>query len=254
MKNSIDKADIISWNNLSSAYGNNDDIIENILKLHRENDTIKWLVILEDDLFGENQIIHQDSFYQMTVAVMPHLVDMLMYKNLDYITKCKAFTMIGYANNCEDVDVVDSVSQEMQSLYRDSVVHLKTIALDLIENGSIVYQPTDKCETNFFISSLIGVVLDKKMGVVFVRAITDEIEFECNQCGQGYLYLSSEYECDGIENIIVNTQNTQDKEYVWIYELLKKIPSNSFSTLIPYFFGEYTCPDCGNKVRTIDLG
>ncbi len=246
---------IKEWAELSSAYGDIKSIIEALSKLYLTDNASVWLTILEDEMFDNNQLIHQDSFYEITAVVLPYLIDMLHKSNFDYDTKCKAFSMLGYAFNCEDEIVISNISAELLENYKASIANLRDIANDLVDNGLSAFNARSDYECSFFASALFGVLINQKQSYVITRAEGGEIEFECNNCGKGYTYICYDGSDMGAENIaIADIKATTDSDFIWLHNLLTTIGSKNLLLVLPYIFGRYTCPNCNKTAKAIELG
>jgi len=246
------------WENLRSAYGNECEIIDILNKLYITKDEKQWLHIFLEELADNAQIVHQGTFYDITVAVMPHIVFMLTNNEWSNNTRYKIISYIGYFISCENREIIEKLPEDIQKNYKKSLKILETITQDIVENFDKSFQIEFDEELSYFALACFAILKDKIVANL-LQFIDIEIEFVCGSCSDGaeeFFSFIDDIESNN-ENLKLikpsTVQTSTDDNFLWFYNFLINIGEKKLSKTLPYYYGTYTCPKCGEKAIVINL-
>ncbi len=275
MKMTLTPLDSPLWKKYHGAYGNVRQEVAIIAGAEKNAPPVERLRRL--DLAEKNDfqiafdnlcenLSHQMTFYEANYLALPYIVKLLSRKIAegDFSWQVNIFSEVGC---CLAADIPDERSRafeatlppEILESYRAAELRIKDYAKKFIINQMNKLQLLNENTREFLLTGLLAILGNHVLAQVLILSDDDSCGLACSQCD----YYDEEAYLDDpeIQSRIVlppaenwNGQSL-DKPQVWLPALLTKFGSGAKlkPELIPYLFGEYTCPECGRRAPLLDF-
>ncbi len=243
------------WNNYRSA---SKSILELLKELMKNPDNMDKFKNLCDNL------CHQLSFYSGTYPVMPYLVSLFNNEKIkeDFKRQLAMFSEIGIiiltdipAMNGEIHDSNDEVFNN----YNTSILILQDKLKNFIEENIDNLTELDADELSQFYIASLAILGDREIAYLLCMSLPDNCYVVCKNCE----YCDEEMEeimeekpenITPAENVIGKWDGTSVVDtYIWFSNFVHILGDETETELLAYYFGTYTCPECGAKTPVIDL-
>lgn len=239
----------------------------------KEDDRINF------DNLCEN-LSHQLSFYDATYLALPYLVLLLEKKRLarDFhwqmlillqagiilSTELPCYTSLGprseLAENMEGSDYGEEetwgLPEEVMKSYQLSKEILRERAEDFLKQHLEEIKEEDEEDRKYFATGLLAILGDPGAANQLLLGGWEQVVAECPECG----YYDDEMEMDGFEDQEIVEERIQpaplaigkwdgksfEDTYVWFSNLVHELGIED-EWKLPYYYGTYTCPECGNQ-------
>lgn len=259
------------WAEYQGAYGN---VVDNIRMLMGDQDIVPQQRInrLAHDLKSDRDVIlenlfenlwHQMSFYDATYLAMPYLVQLLEQRGKanDFIGQFHLIVGIG-ACLMTDITVNHHQSiahQEILQSYNQSILVIQEKTKVFFERYHEQLQKQSEDDKQQFCLALLAILGDREIAYLLISVMFDECYVLCQECG----YCDEEIESlsEEIPDNIVPAPSvigqwdgsSLDDVYVWFSNVLALFNQDKAVKNFSYYYGTYTCPECGTKGVVIDL-
>jgi len=257
----IDLDEISIWGNLSSPYGNSEDIPLLLVELSDSYDKA-----LADEIIWE-YIYHQGSVYENTLATIPHLIQIIEESksnafNIDILASLGVVLIdLGELNEienvfCDNLNAADKII--IQSSFLDSLEKFKAL---INKHSSDIVSADEVTKRYFLISYLVSEKKHHEAKIFKEFSENDEYMFVCPHCEEETFLWNEEnilngYSKDPIFNkdhkqiLIELSDMSMDLE--WLAHPIDKLNINSLQPLIKYFEGKLSCHSCFKKSNVFD--
>ena len=259
------------WEKFSGAYGN---ICEEItLLLGNPEDVppqekIRWMDEEEKDnytILFENvcdELWHQLSFYEATYPAMPYFLKLLEKKEQeeDFMGQLMVISAMGVilatdvTGNPRNIEIVP---QEMLDAYAETITILKEKIKKFYQAYKEEIKDIEDNEKIEFPIAMVSVLGDRELSYHLSCGIMEDVLLYCTDCDR-------EDEDNTLENpdfcakiVPAPLPNWDGKSfadtYTWLYGVLSEIGMEQWKEYLPYYYGTYTCPECGAEKRIWDF-
>ena len=266
------------WDEYKGAYG---DVREDVAflfcpkELLPEMEKIRRLDFEEK---GDEQIVfdnlcenlsHQLSFYGATYLAMPYLVLLLEKKRreqdfdwqMQIIMEAGIIlsTDIPYEGSEEDED---RVPEEIMESYHLSIEHLKEMTKEFLsQNMDKIKETMSPSDLQYFCTAILAILGDSQAAFQMVMGSWEQCMVCCPECD----YYDEDMEADGFydeeqmkekvepaESVIGKWDGKSFEDtYLWFSNLAHMLGMED-DWKIAYYYGTYTCPECGSKGTLIE--
>lgn len=232
--------------------------MQKIMRLDFENkadDTINF------DNLCEN-LTHQMSFYDATYLAMPYLALLFELKRQQqdfewqYQILCQVgmifATDIPYRNSKEP----ESLPQEIQNSYQQSKKFFEQMAQEFLEQNMDRLKEKEEGDLQFFCTALLAVLKDPQAAYQLVMGSWEQVSVECPNCEYYDEDMESEgfYTPDIVKERVSPAKDLQEPNkstYQWLCSLFDAFGIED-AWKLPYYYGTYTCPECGETGILMD--
>lgn len=264
------------WDTYHGAYGDvredvaflfcPKDLVPEMDKLRRLDFEEKDDEQINFDNLCEN-LSHQLSFYDATYLALPYLVLLLEKKRLeqDFHWQMRIIEETGIILSTDipyyhegETDVPLEVSESYQlakTLLRDMTKEFLKQHIDEIKQ-----QPGEDRE--YLATALLSIFGDPEAAYQLIMGSWEQMIVTCTECD----YFDEDMEIadfsdkELIEEQVIPAESVIGKwdkksfgdTYVWFSNLVHELEVES-EWKLPYFYGTYTCPECGHKGIVMDL-
>lgn len=210
-------------------------------------------------------LLHQADFYEATYIVMPYMVKLLEKNEGNFD---RLFSMISNIGWCLATDIpyytrrinktVLSSYESVYNSYESAVSIIREKTKDFIRNNFEEIKARDADEKWMFSLSVMAILFDREAAYELYMTDWEEgcIRIKCDQCGyddeNNYFddesFLKSITPAPPVQWDGINYDNT----YAWFGSFLRDLEVEE-ADLVPYLYGIYTCPECGEKKMIIDF-
>ncbi|TPN84614.1 hypothetical protein [Aquimarina algicola] len=245
------------WKNLSSPYGNSEEIPSLILKLSKTLDKKD-----ADELIWE-YIYHQGSVYENTLATILHLLKIVEESNniefnLDVIASL-GVVLIDLDNKSYIEQIFEENNLNKQEKNRIQIAFIKSIEKFkyLVNTHAKNTEILDEESKRFYLITFLTTIKRHKEAEIFKTFSTnDEYVFVCPNCEiETFLWneegVLNAYSEDPVTNKsrkkIQIDFNTSAENLEWLENLINTLNINSLKPLIIYFNGDLHCHSCSKK-------
>lgn len=259
------------WDQYGGAYG---DVLEDLLFLFCKEESVpqmEKLCRLDHAEKGDYEItfdnlhenlIHQLSLYPGMYLAVPYLVLLLELKKREEKPEweLKILALLGdilttdipACGGGEQGDLPDEVWES----YQRSVKKLPKMAKDFLGRQMDLVQKED-----FYVCiDLLSILADREAAFEMLLGGFEQCPVECPECE----YYDEAMECDGLEaeecleeiepaEDVIGKWDGKDYSdtYVWFSNLIHMVDEEQ-SWKVRYYYGTYTCPECGSKGTLIE--
>ena len=237
-------------------------VTEQQMKLRRldpeEKDDFR---IAFDNLF-EN-LYHQMSFYYATYLVLPYLVT-LLEKDSRFESFEWKMDMISEIGICLATDIPNNhreilTDEEILSSYEASILKLQELTKQFLEQHEEEIKELDFNARSMLITAILAIFGEREIAFILTMSCWDSCYMLCDNCEycEEELELSDEEARKQIvpaESVIGNWDGSSYEDaWLWISNVLNQLGAQEELEILSYYYGTYTCPECGNKSKVFDL-
>lgn len=268
------------WEQYRGAYGNvREDVaflfcpkellpeMEKIRRLDFEEKDNEQIVF---DNLSEN-LSHQLSFYNATYLAMPYLVLLLEKKRRkkDFDWQMKIITDSGIILStdmpCESSEgseeEKESIPKEIMESYRLSVKHLKEMTKEFLKENMEQLKEKSPLDLQYFCTAVLAILGDSQAAFQMLIGSWEQCAVCCPECD----YFDEDMEADGFYDEEQMKEKVEPAEsvlgkwdgksfgdtYLWFSNLAHMLGVED-EWKIAYYYGTYTCPECGSKGTLIE--
>lgn len=263
------------WEQYRGAYGDvredvaflfcPEELIPETPKLRRLDREEKSDYEIIFDNLCEN-LTHQLSFYDATCLAMPYLVLLLEKKRQagDYEWQKKILSAAGdvlatdipYCGGSAKAGLPEAVTES----YEKSVELLTEMTKEFLKENMERLKGEDPGWLQYFCTDLLAILGDREAAFQMLIGAWEQCPVACPECG----YFDEEMEADGFydkeqlkkitpaESVIGQwDKESYDDTYVWFSNLVHDLGAED-AWKASYYYGTYTCPECGSKGILLD--
>ncbi len=263
------------WNVFRGAYGDvREDVaflfcpkelmpeMEKVIRLdfeEKECDQINF------DNLCEN-LSHQLSFYNATYLAMPYLLLFLekKRKEKDVSWQMQIILQAGIILSTDfhlGKEGRQGVSEDILESYQLSVGLLREMAKEFLQANMQALKHKDPTDLKYFCTGLLAIFGDPGAAYQLVAGGWEQAPVACVNCG----YFDEDMEADGLydEELVKGRIDPAEPvcgkwdgkdfsdSYLWLSNLAHILGIED-AWKIPYYYGTYTCPECGSKGILMD--
>lgn len=225
----------------------------------KSNDRINF------DNLCEN-LSHQLSFYNATYLALPYLVLLLEKKRLEQDFRWQmqiieqAGIILATDNTSEEEDCKSGIPREILNSYQLGKEILRGMTEEFLAQHLEKLKKEDEEELKYFATALLAIFGDPGAAFQLVIGSWEQTPVSCPECD----YFDEEME-DGFyeeelmkekiepaESVIGKWDGKSFEDtYVWFSNLVHELGIED-EWKISYYYGTYTCPECGKKGMLIE--
>ena len=258
------------WEKYTGAYG---DVREDVAflfcpeELVPDTDKLRRLDMEEKsnyeiifDNLSQN-LLHQLSLYDATYLTMPYLILLLEQKRRenDFNWEMKIISLAG------DMLTTDipyygggnqaEMPEEVMESYRLSVELLKEMTKDFLDRNMDRLKEQESDWLQYFCTDILAILGDREAAFQILMGYWEQCPVTCPNCG----YYDDDMEADGFhdktqlekikpaESVIGKWDGkSYDDTYLWFSNLAHTLKIYE-EWKVAYYYGTYTCPECGSK-------
>ena len=233
--------------------------MEKIIRLDFEDkadDTINL------DNLCEN-LSHQMSFYDATYLAMPYLALLFELKKQQqdfegqYLLICQAGMIFATDLPCDNGKGSASLPPEIQTSYQQSKTLFQKMTQEFLEQNMEQLKQKESGDLQFFCTSLLAILKDPQAAYQLVVGSWEQVCVECPSCE----YYDEDMESEGFYNPEIvkarvapvgqDLQEPNKSTYQWLCDLFDAFGIED-AWKLPYYYGTYTCPECGEQGILMD--
>lgn len=209
---------------------------------------------------------HQMTFYEANYLALPYMAELLQRKADagDFRWQVNILSEIGC---CLAADIPNAQTQafeaamppEILASYQAAIQRFQELGKNFLLTQSEQLLTLADFDREFLLVGLLGIFGSHALASVLILSYEDSCGLACTQCE----YYDEEVYFDDPEfQACLETKPTApwdgqsfDQPQVWLSALLAKLgPTDKLKPeLLPYYFGDYTCPECGHKAPLLEF-
>lgn len=258
------------WEQYTGAYGNiredvaflfcPEKLVPETMKLRRLDPEEKSDYEIQFDNLCEN-LTHQLSLYGGSYLAMPYLVLLLEKKRRkqDYEWEKKIIQAAGDVLStdipfCGGGDEAQMPEEVMES-YQLSVELLQEMTKEFLDQNMERLKEEDPGWLQYFCTDLMAVLGDREAAFQMLMGQWEQCPVSCPECD----YFDEDMEADGFYDkeqlkkiepaaSVIGKWDGKSYEdpYLWFSNLAHELGVED-EWKIPYYYGTYTCPECGSR-------
>lgn len=263
------------WDQYHGAYGDiredvaflfcPEDLMPRTGKLRRLDPEEKSDYEISFDNLCEN-LMHQGSLYEGTYLAMPYLVLLLekRRKAEDYEWEKKILSAAGdilstdlpyYGEGCRA-----GMPEEVLKSYDISVEVLQEMTKEFLERNMDRLKKENPGWLQYFCTALLAILGDREAAYQMGMGAWEQCPVACPECD----YFDEDMEADGFcdEEQLKKIEparpvsgqwdrKSYEDTYLWFSNLTEELGALD-AWKVSYYYGTYTCPECGSKGILID--
>ena len=263
------------WGEYTGAYGEvredtaflfcPEELVPEMTKMRRLDREEKSSYEITFDNLSES-LTHQLSLYDGSYLVMPYLVLLLekRRRKQDYEWEKKIISLAGDVLST-DIPYCGGgggrpMPEEVMQSYERSVEVLKEMTEEFLHQNLERLKGEDPGWLQYFCTDLLAILGDREAAFCLLIGQWEQCPVACPECG----YYDEDMEADGFydkEQLKKIEPAAPSKEkwdqagfedtYGWFDSLVRELGVED-AWKVSYYYGTYTCPECGNKGILID--
>lgn len=237
------------WDEYHGAYGNVSHEIatlmnEQTIEKQEYHNTLY-------DLY--NSLSHQMSFYKATYLALPYLIELLERDSQSCIFDWQLVMIIEIgiclATDFPDNHIEESVDKDVLDNYEKSIIKLQTLTKQFITKYEEEIKALDFDKRTMLITVLLAIFGDREMAFLLVSSGWEQCCILCDHCDycDEDIILSDEETTSNIIPAQITSHRNDDSLWYWISHLLEHLDAKEELKILSYYYGSYTCPECGKK-------
>lgn len=260
----ITKADLSSnlWEIYMGAYGSILDEITILAKdiPHTEEENKQFETAFDN--LCEN-LWHQMSFYNASYLAMPYMLDLLEQKEeqQDFKWQLRIISEMGmivvtdisvnHYNKVEDAELTGN--------YDKCLLVLREKTKSFIMKYLNEIKQSDCNDKSYFYTGVLAVLDDRMAAFTLTSLLYNEMYVVCASCEDWNedMPAISDGGIDEIEpaDSVIGMWDGKSLEdtYLWFSNFLHILGDDNAVNALSYYYGTYTCPECGKKALVMDL-
>lgn len=259
------------WETFRGAYGNVSKEVAILLgelniepqeKLCRLDTEEKENYYIAFDNLCEN-LSHQMSFYSATYLALPYLVKILE-RDSRFRTFERTLTMLSKIGLCLATDIPCNYREQLAEgeiliSYEASILKLQELTKQFIKQYREKIKKLDFNERTMLITAILAILGDREVAFILTMSCWDECYMLCERCEycEEELILSDDEAKEAItpaESMIGKWDGSSYEDtYLWLSNTINMFGAKEELEILSYYYGTYTCPECGNKKKVIDF-
>jgi len=278
------------WDILHGAYGNvceevrilMGDVMEipPQMKIRRLDFEEKNDYQITFDNLCEN-LTHQMSFYDASYLTMPYLVTLLEQKEAEQDSDWQ-FSILCNLGICLATDIYENnesaasdhdkdfnpfgipknftIPKEIIDTYNISVEILQEKTKFFIKTNLEKLKNLEEIDKNFFATAVLAILGDRKTAHIMCLGGWEQPYFLCKKCDTCIenVEFSDKELCEMITPAPESEQAWDGEQYdsdtyTWYHGFLQTLEAKDEAKILSLYYGEFTCPECGAKGKTIDF-
>ncbi len=260
------------WETYRGAYGNvvedvaflfcREDLIPETEKIRRLDFKKKEDYEIIFDNLCEN-LTHQLSLYPAMYLAVPYLVLLLEKKRRDKDERWE-HKIIGALGDILTTDIPacgggeqNDLPDEVWESYQKSVARLQEMTKDYLQRN---LEQAGGEEGIYFCAEVLAILSDREAAFEMLLGGFEQCPVACPDCD----YYDEDMEADGLaaEELLEGIEPAEDvigkwdkkdytNTYVWFSNLMHMVNEKE-AWKVRYYYGTYTCPECGSKGMLIE--
>lgn len=265
------------WEQLHGAYGN---VKEDVLPLMvQEPEVPESEKVLNADYKCEymvafdnicQQLYHQMTFYDASYIVLPYLVKAFnyWYEKDDFAMQVLFLVNAGIIvstdnpfSNPHSEDIIKNIPESLMESYHKSILFFKEKAEELLLNKRDMLKQYSPDDISYICVSLLAFIGEREHSFAFLLGSFSSCLVFCEKCGFFFEDIELHYDIksnkEELNKIITPAESvigkwdkkSLDNTYIWLSNILHLMGNDFDVKKLSYFYGTFTCPDCGAKVK-----
>lgn len=257
------------WEIFRGAYGNVSEELKilmgevneipNQVKIRRLDTEEKGDYEIAFDNLCEN-LYHQMSFYLATYLVLPYFVTLLEQKEKEKDRKWE-ISILTEMGVCLATYIscnhTGSVEQDIMDSFEESIsIAAEKVKVFFSERFEELKR-LDENELSLFCIAALAILGDRETAFILIMSNFDSCYMVCGECDdcEEEIELSSggKEEIIPAESVIGKwNKMSYDDTYLWLSNVLHLLGDDKSAEALSYFYGTYTCPECGKTSMVMD--
>lgn len=215
------------------------------------------------------------TFYDASYIVLPYLVKAFnyWYEKDDFAMQVLFLVNTGIIvstdnpfSNPYSEDIIKNIPESLMESYHKSILFFKEKAEELLLNKLDLLKQYSLDDISYICVSLLAFTGEREHSFAFLLGNFSSCLLFCEKCGffledieLHYDIKSNEEELNKIITPAESVIGKWDKKslgntYIWLSNVLHLMGNDFDVKKLSYFYGTFTCPECGAKVKpAIDL-
>lgn len=206
------------------------------------------------------------TFYEATYIVIPYMLRLLEEKEKqdDFDWRVSIISLIGVCL-ATDININDNtrefskyeVNKDIKENYDESIKIIKDKTKNFVNNYIDKIKSLDYNTKIEFSISVLSILSDRELAFILIMNGFEYFPISCDKCD--YYDEECEFSDDSFIDKITPAVNMPwngtdyDNIYIWFSNLLRNLEAEEESNIISYLYGDFTCPECGEKKPLIDF-
>lgn len=245
------------WERYRGAYGNIKEWVQILVQ-----DTQRQQESYQEAFDNLSQsITHQMSFYPATYLVVPYLLELLnrMQQQHDFDWQCKIIEVVGTCLATQSQEYPVEVEKELIENYQRCVNIFKEKTKQLIACYQAQLKQLDWNTKNYFETAVLSILGDSQAAFAIILSGWTDCNIACEQCD--FYDENLDLEIEEQRQKIIPADTLMDKwdnqslqnTYLWFCNLLHLLGDEKSQEKLRYYYGTYTCPECGKQGLVIEM-
>lgn len=206
---------------------------------------------------------HQLSFYDAGYLAMPYLLKLLglKIKEQDFQWQLRLFSEMGMivTTDIPRNHYTHDVEVEIVENYNRCLLVLAELEKQFIMKYLEQIAELESNSKSYFYTTALAVLDDREAAFVLTSLLYNEIYVVCGACGTWNEELPeiSQGEIKEIEpaETVIGKWDGKSFEntYIWYSNFLHMLGDDHAANVLSYYYGTYTCPECGQKALVMDV-
>ncbi|MCI8853152.1 MAG: hypothetical protein HFI32_06600 [Lachnospiraceae bacterium] len=257
----------VLWENYRGAYGDVREYLVILMgeredapetfQLRRLDKEQKTNYELAFDNLCEN-LWHQMSFYPATWLAVPYLARLMEGWEKEEDTKW-LFQGILAVGNCLATDVYGDrpAEEEVWESYENAILRIRDITVDFLAGHLDAVRKKHISWRRGFAFSVMAILGEKKLAFLFAMSGLESCYIVCPGCENcdeeiefGYFDPSRRIEKADVPAEKWDGESLGDIK-IWLFNLFALLGDGEGMERLRYYFGTYTCPECGERTAVL---
>jgi len=260
----LEEPDSLLWESYRGAYGNVSEYLviltgereaaPETFKLRRLEKVPKTNYELAFDNLCEN-LWHQMSFYPATWLALPYLARFMESWEKEKDTEW-LFRGILAAGSCLATDVYGDRPQEeqIQESYENAIRQIRAMTIDFLAYHMDIIRAKEVHWRREFAIAIAAILGEKKLAFMLSMSGFESFYIVCPECENcdeeleiGYFDPSERIEKAEAPSGKWDGESLEDAK-LWLFNLFELLDDREGLEYLRYYFGTYTCPECGKTL------
>ena len=263
----IQKFDSPLWNLYEGAYGNVSEYLDILMgereeapetfQLRRLDKTPKTNYEMAFDNLCEN-LWHQMSFYHATWLALPYMARLMenWKKEADTEWLFQGILMVGC---CLATDVFGDKPEEneVRESYENAILQIRDMTIDFLTKDIEYVREKNIHWRRAFAYAVMAILGEKELSYLFFMSDLESCYIACPSCENcdeeiefGYFDPLKRIEKTDVPVEQWDGESFEDVK-VWLFNLFSLLNDKEGMEILCYYFGTYTCPECGEKMPVL---
>lgn len=209
---------------------------------------------------------HQMTSYEAIYLALPYIVKLLSRKiaENDFAWQVNIFSEMGC---CLATDIPNQCSRDFEAAmppeilesYQAAIMRLQEYAKKFVQKNLDNIAALPEYDREFLLVGLLGIFGSHTLASVLILSDDNNCGLACPKCDfyDEEIYLDDPEFQAAVQTPPIEPWDGQsfDQPQVWLPALLAKLGGSEKLNpeLLPYYFGEFTCPECGHKAPLLEF-